>query len=123
MELDPILLSRLQLPGSSPGTPAAGFHHRARQLYRLARSVNLATGREVYFAVDLLTRSAISFAMGVVSGIVGVLPAPIERFSDATANVLSPLAYEGLTAFFSKPLSRVLLFGRRCRPGRIWSRP
>src|SRR6202030_1488091 len=63
---------------------------------------------------------AISFGMGVVSGI--VMPFQFgtnwSRFSDATANVLSPLlAYEGLTAFFLEAaFLGVLLFGRRLVP-------
>jgi cytochrome bd ubiquinol oxidase subunit I len=58
--------------------------------------------------------------MGVVSGI--VMPFQFgtnwSRFSDATANVLSPLlAYEGLTAFFlESAFLGVLLFGRRLVP-------
>jgi cytochrome d ubiquinol oxidase subunit I len=55
--------------------------------------------------------------MGVVTGI--VMPSSSvpnwSRFSDATANVLSPLfAYEGLTAIFLEAAFRgVLLFGRK----------
>jgi cytochrome d ubiquinol oxidase subunit I len=54
--------------------------------------------------------------MGVVSGI--IMPFQFgtnwSRFSDATANILSPLlAYEGLTAFFLEAaFLGVLLFGR-----------
>jgi cytochrome d ubiquinol oxidase subunit I len=63
---------------------------------------------------------AVSFGMGVVSGI--VMPFQFgtnwSRFSDATANVLSPLlAYEGLTAFFLEAgFLGVLLFGRKLVP-------
>ena len=58
--------------------------------------------------------------MGVVTGI--VMPFQFgtnwSRFSDATANVLSPLfAYEGLTAFFLEAaFLGVLLFGRKLVP-------
>ena len=58
--------------------------------------------------------------MGVVSGI--VMPFQFgtnwSRFSDATANILSPLlAYEGLTAFFLEAgFLGVLLFGRKLVP-------
>lgn len=58
--------------------------------------------------------------MGVISGI--VMPFQFgtncSRFSDATANVLSPLlAYEGLTAFFLEAsFLGVLLFGRKLVP-------
>ena len=58
--------------------------------------------------------------MGVVSGI--VMPFQFgtnwSRFSDATANIVSPLlAYEGLTAFFLEAaFLGVLLFGRKLVP-------
>ena len=58
--------------------------------------------------------------MGVVSGI--IMPFQFgtnwSRFSDATANVLSPLlAYEGLMAFFLEAsFLGVLLFGRQLVP-------
>src|SRR5260370_23101470 len=63
---------------------------------------------------------AVSFGMGVVSGI--VMPFQIgtnwSRYSDATANVVGPLlAYEGLTAFFLEAaFLGVLLFGRKLVP-------
>ena len=63
---------------------------------------------------------SISFGMGVVTGI--VMPFQFgtnwSRYSDATANVLSPLfAYEGLTAFFLEAaFLGVLLFGRKLVP-------
>src|SRR6185312_12006630 len=63
---------------------------------------------------------ALSFGMGVVSGI--VMPFQLgtnwSRFADATANVLSPLfGYEGLTAFFLEAaFLGVLLFGRNLVP-------
>ncbi len=63
---------------------------------------------------------AISFGMGVVSGIVMPLQMGTNwsRFSDATANVLAPrLAYEGLTAcFLEASFLGVLLFGRKLVP-------
>ena len=80
------------------------------------------TGREIYFRISGFWTKifAISFGMGVVSGI--VMPFQFgtnwSRFSDATANVLSPLlAYEGLTAFFlESAFLGVLLFGRKLVP-------
>jgi len=60
---------------------------------------------------------AVSFGMGVVSGI--IMPFQFgtnwSRFTDATADVLSPLmGYEGLTAFFLEAsFLGVLLFGRQ----------
>ena len=64
--------------------------------------------------------NAISFGMGVVSGV--IMPFQFgtnwSRFTDATADVLSPLmAYEGLMAFFLEAsFLGVLLFGRRLVP-------
>lgn len=66
---------------------------------------------------------ALSFGLGVVSGI--VLPFQIgtnwSRYGDATANVVAPLmAYESLTAFFLEAaFLGVLLFGRRLVPAGI----
>ncbi|MDE2171238.1 MAG: cytochrome ubiquinol oxidase subunit I [Sphingomonadales bacterium] len=80
------------------------------------------TERETYFRISgFWTRIfSVSFAMGVVSGI--IMPFQFgtnwSRYSDATANVLSPLfAYEGLTAFFLEAaFLGVLLFGRSLVP-------
>ena len=63
---------------------------------------------------------AISFGMGVVSGV--IMPFQFgtnwSRYSDATANILSPLfAYEVLFAFFlESAFLGVLLFGRKLVP-------
>ena len=63
---------------------------------------------------------AVSFAMGVVTGV--VMPFQFgtnwARFSDAAANVISPLlAYEDLMAFFLEAsFLGVLLFGRKLVP-------
>src|ERR1700720_2850440 len=123
MELDPLFLSRLQfawvvawhilLPAFTVGL--ASF-------IALLEALHFASGRELYFRLShFWTRIfAVSFGMGVVSGI--VMPFQFgtnwSRFSDATANVLSPLlAYEGLTAFFLEAaFLGVLLFGRRLVP-------
>src|SRR5438132_240978 len=94
MEFDPLLLSRLQFA------------------WVIAWHILLPAFWTRIFAI--------SFGMGVVSGI--VMPFQLgtnwSRFSDATANVLSPLfAYEGLTAFFLEAaFLGVLLFGRRLVP-------
>src|SRR5436305_10995766 len=119
MEFDPLLLSRLQfawviawhilLPAFTIGLAS---------YIALLEALNLATGREVYFRLSTFwTRIfAISFGMGVVSGI--VMPFQLgtnwSRFSDATSNVLSPLlAYEGLNAFFVEAgFVGVRVFGR-----------
>jgi len=118
-----LLLSRLQfvwvvawhilLPAFTVGT--ASFIAVLEGLY-------FFTGRDIYFRISgFWTRIfAVSFGMGVVSGI--IMPFQFgtnwSRFSDATANVLSPLlAYEGLTAFFlESAFLGVLLFGRTLVP-------
>src|SRR3984893_12347955 len=120
---DPLFLSRLQfawviawhilLPAFTVGLAS---------YIALLEALSFTTRREVYFRLSTIgTRIfAVSFGMGVVSGI--VMPFQIgtnwSRFSDATANVLSPLfAYEGLTAFFLEAaFLGVLLFGRRLVP-------
>src|SRR5580704_13588277 len=123
MDFDPLLLSRLQfawvvawhilLPAFTVGL--ASF-------IALLEALHFASGRELYFRLShFWTRIfAVSFGVGVVAGI--VMPFQFgtnwSRFSDATANVLSPLlAYEGLTAFFLEAaFLGVLLFGRRLVP-------
>jgi cytochrome bd ubiquinol oxidase subunit I len=80
------------------------------------------TGREIWFRISgFWTRIfAVSFGMGVVSGI--IMPFQFgtnwSRFSDAAGDVISPLlAYEGLMAFFLEAsFLGVLLFGRRLVP-------
>src|SRR6202043_329903 len=123
MRLDPEFLSRIQfawvvgwhilLPAFTVGL--ASFIAFLEGAYALTR-------RPVFLSLSQfwLRIFAISFGMGVVSGI--VMPFQFgtnwSRFSDATANVLSPLlAYEGLTAFFLEAaFLGVLLFGRRLVP-------
>ena len=88
----------------------------------LLEGLHFATGREIYFRLSTFWTKifAVSFGMGVVSGV--VMPfqfgANWSRFSDATANVLSPLfAYEALMAFFLEAaFLSVLLFGRKLVP-------
>ena len=80
------------------------------------------TGREMWFRISGFWTKifAVSFGMGVVSGIIMPFQSGTNwaRFSDATANVISPLmAYEGLMAFFLETsFLGVLLFGRRLVP-------
>src|SRR2546430_12486068 len=123
MEFDPLLLSRLQfawviafhilLPAFTVGLAS---------YVALNEGLAFFSGRDIYLRIsNFWTRIfAISFGMGVVSGI--VMPFQFgtnwSRFSDATANVLSPLlAYEGLTAFFLEAaFLGVLLFGRNLVP-------
>ncbi len=106
MSLDPLLLSRIQfawvvawhflLPAFTVGLAS---------YIAVLEGLHLATGREIYFRISTfwIKIFAVSFGMGVVSGI--TMPFQFgtnwSRYSDATSNVLSPLlAYEGLTAFF-----------------------
>lgn len=123
MSLDPLMLSRLQfvwvvawhilLPAFTVGVAS---------YIAVLEGLHFATGREIYFRLSTfwIKIFAVSFGMGVVSGI--VMPFQFgtnwSRFSDATANVLSPLlGYEGLTAFFlESAFLGVLLFGRKLVP-------
>jgi cytochrome bd ubiquinol oxidase subunit I len=124
MDIDPLLLSRLQfawliawhilLPAFTVGL--ASYIAFLEGLY-------FVTGREIYFRVSVMWTKifAISFGMGVVSGV--VMPFQFgtnwSRFSDVTANVLAPLfAYEALMAFFLEAsFLGILLFGRKLVPG------
>jgi cytochrome bd ubiquinol oxidase subunit I len=127
MELDPVLLSRLQfawviawhilLPAFTVG--CASF-------IATLEGFRLATGREVYIRISTfwIKIFSIAFGMGVVTGV--VMPFQIgtnwSRYSDAVANVLSPLfAYEGLFAFFLEAaFLGVLLFGRKRVPAWVY---
>jgi cytochrome d ubiquinol oxidase subunit I len=123
MTLDPVLLSRLQFAwviGWHILLPA--FTLGLASFIAVLEGLDLATGRQVYQRLShFWTRIfAVSFGMGVVSGI--VMPFQLgtnwSRYADVTANVLSPLfAYEALMAFFLEAaFLGVLLFGRRLVP-------
>ena len=123
MHLDPILLSRLQfvwvvamhilLPSFTVGLAC---------FIALLESLHLFSRNPLYLRLSQfwLRIFAVSFGLGVVSGI--VMPFQFgtnwSRFSDATSNVVAPLlAYEGLTAFFLEAgFLGVLLFGRKLVP-------
>lgn len=123
MHLDPVILSRLQfawviafhilLPAFTVGLAS---------YIAVLEGMHFFTKREIYFRISVFWTKifAISFGMGVVSGI--VMPFQIgtnwSNYADVTANVLSPLlAYEGLTAFFLEAsFLGVLLFGRHLVP-------
>jgi cytochrome d ubiquinol oxidase subunit I len=123
MDLDPLLLSRLQfawliawhilLPAFTVGL--ASYIAFLEGLYFVTR-------REIYFRISVMWTKifAISFGMGVVSGV--VMPFQFgtnwSQYADATANVLSPLfAYEALMAFFLEAsFLGILLFGRKLVP-------
>ena len=123
MALDPVILSRLQFGW------VIAWHICCRRLrWALASYIALLeglyffTGKEIYLRIsNFWTRIfAIAFGMGVVTGV--VMPFQFgtnwSRFSDATANIVSPLlAYEGLTAFtLEAGFLGVLLFGRNLVP-------
>lgn len=123
MHLDPVLLSRIQwawviawhilLPAFTVGLGS---------YIAVLEGLYFFTGREVWYRTSSfwIRIFAVSFGMGVVSGI--IMPFQFgtnwSRFTDATADVLSPLmAYEGLTAFFLEAsFLGVLLFGRKLVP-------
>jgi len=122
-DLDAVFLSRLQfawviafhilLPAFTVGLAS---------YIALLEGLHLKTGNANYLRISNLWIKifAISFGMGVVSGI--VMPFQFgtnwSRFSDLTANVISPLmGYEVLTAFFLEAgFLGVLLFGRHLVP-------
>ena len=106
MHRDPELLSRIQfawvvgwhilLPAFTVGL--ASFIAFLEGAYALTRRPVFLTLSQFWLRIF-----AISFGMGVVTGI--VMPFQFgtnwSRFSDVAGNVISPLlAYEGLTAFF-----------------------
>ena len=123
MELDPVLLSRLQFAF------VIAFHILLPAFtVGLASFIVLLEGLQLFRRDPLYLRLsvfwtrifAVSFGMGVVSGI--VMPFQFgtnwSRYTDATGNVLGPLfAYEGLIAFFLEAgFLGILLFGRKRVP-------
>jgi cytochrome d ubiquinol oxidase subunit I len=123
MDVDSVLLSRFQFAW------VVAFHILL-PAFTVGLSCFIATlefnwwitKRDVYRRLSAfwLKIFAVSFGMGVVSGI--VMPFQFgtnwSRFSDATANVVGPLmGYEVLTAFFlESAFLGVLLFGRKLVP-------
>jgi len=123
MELDPVLLSRLQFAWVIAWhilMPA--FTVGLASFIALLEGLHLLTGKDIYFRISTfwIKVFSVAFGVGVVSGI--IMPFQFgtnwSRYSDATANVLAPLfAYEGLTAFFLEAaFLGVLLFGRKLVP-------
>jgi cytochrome d ubiquinol oxidase subunit I len=125
--LDPVFLSRLQfafiiafhflLPAFTIGLAS---------YIAVLEGLHLATRNAVYLRISAfwIRIFAVSFGMGVVSGI--VMPFQFgtnwSRYSDATANIVAPLmGYEGLTAFFLEAaFLGVLLFGRKLVPAWVY---
>ncbi len=123
MHLDPEFLSRIQFAwvvGWHILLPA--FTIGLASYIAFLEGVYALTKRPVFLNLSQfwLRIFAISFGMGVVTGI--VMPFQFgtnwSRFSDAAGNVISPLlAYEGLTAFFLEAtFLGMLLFGRKLVP-------
>ena len=123
MNLDPLFLSRLQwawVIGWHILLPA--FTVGLASYIAVLEGLFFFSGKDVWFRIaKFWTRIfSVSFAMGVVTGI--IMPFQFgtnwSRFSDAAANVISPLlAYEDLMAFFLEAtFLGVLLFGRTLVP-------
>jgi cytochrome d ubiquinol oxidase subunit I len=118
MELDPVLLARLQFAFTIS-------FHIIFPSFTIGLSAYIATlsamawltGRERYRLIAKFWTKifAVSFGMGVVSGIVlsYQLGTNWSRFSAATGNIVGPLAgYEVLSAFFLEAsFLAILLFG------------
>ena len=126
MDLDPVLLSRLQFAwviGWHILMPA--FTVGMACYIAVLEGLHFVTGRERLPAhLDVLDPIfSVAFGVGVVTGV--VMPFQIgtnwSRYADAAGNVLGPLfAYEGLTAFFLEAaFLGVLLFGRKLVP--LWA--
>lgn len=123
MDLDPVLLARLQFAFT------ISFHiifpsftiGLAAWLATLG-VLWIATGRDLYQRIQAfwIKIFAVSFAMGVVSGIVlsYELGTNWSRFSHVAGNIIGPLAgYEVMTAFFLEAsFLGVLLFGSKRVP-------
>ncbi|WP_128002588.1 cytochrome ubiquinol oxidase subunit I [Piscinibacter defluvii] len=123
MLLDPLILSRIQFafvvafhivfPAFTVGL--ASYIALLEGLYLARRDERYLRASKFWLRIF-----AVSFGMGVVSGI--VMPFQFgtnwAAFSDKVANVVGPLlAYEGLTAFFLEAgFLGVLLFGRERVP-------
>jgi cytochrome bd ubiquinol oxidase subunit I len=123
VELDPVLLSRFQfafviafhilLPAFTVGLA---------MFIVVLEGLHVTTRNPLYLRLSLFWTKifAVSFGMGVVSGI--VMPFQFgtnwSRLSDTAGNVLAPLfAYEGLVAFFLESgFLGIMLFGRKLVP-------
>src|SRR5262244_2454447 len=123
MDLDPVLLSRLQFAwviGWHILLPA--FTIGMASYIAILEGMHLVTGRSVYLRISMywIRIFSVAFGVGVVTGV--IMPFQIgtnwSRYADTAGNVLSPLfAYEGLTAFFLEAaFLGVLLFGRKLVP-------
>lgn len=119
MDLDPVLLSRMQFAFVvSFHILFPAFTIGLASYIAVLEGCWLATRNDVYVRLSRFwTRIfAVSFGMGVVSGIVMSYQFGTNwsRFSDAAGNIVGPLmAYEVLSAFFLEAtFLGILLFGR-----------
>src|SRR5580700_5986939 len=123
MDLDPVLLSRLQFAwviGWHILMPA--FTVGMASYIAILEGFHFTTGREVYLRISMfwIRIFSVAFGVGVVSGV--IMPFQFgtnwSRYADATSNVIGPFfAYEGITAFFLEAaFLGVLLFGRKLVP-------
>src|SRR6516162_975860 len=123
MDLDPVLLSRLQFAwviGWHILLPA--FTVGMASYIAILEGMHLVTGRSVYLRISMywIRIFSVAFGVGVVTGV--IMPFQFgtnwSRYADTAGNVLGPLfAYEALTAFFLEAaFLGVLLFGRKLVP-------
>ena len=119
MEYDPLFLSRIQFAFIiSFHILFPAFTIGLANWIVVLEGLYLATGREAYFKLSGFWTKifAISFGMGVVSGIVMTYQFGTNwsRWSDITGYILGPLIqYEVVTAFFLEAaFLGILLFGR-----------
>ena len=123
MDLDPVLLSRLQFAwviGWHILLPA--FTVGMASYIAILEGLHFVTGRDVYLRISMfwIRIFSVAFGVGVVTGV--IMPFQFgtnwSRYADAAGNVLGPLfAYEALTAFFLEAaFLGVLLFGRKLVP-------
>ncbi|SFH44001.1 cytochrome ubiquinol oxidase subunit I [Modicisalibacter xianhensis] len=125
MELDPVLLSRLQFAFVvSFHAIFPAFSIGMASYVALLQGLFVTTGNQAWERLSIFWTKvfAVVFGMGVVSGIVMAFQFGTNwsNFSQATANFFGPmLSYEVLTAFFLEAgFLGVLLFGRdRVSPG------
>lgn len=118
MDIDPLILSRIQFGFTiSFHILFPAFTIGLASYLAVLEGLWLKTGRDEYHALYRFWVKifAVSFAMGVVSGIVMSYQFGTNwsRFSDATGNILGPLlSYEVLTAFFLEAsFLGIMLFG------------
>jgi cytochrome bd ubiquinol oxidase subunit I len=123
MDIDPLMLSRIQFAFTiSFHILFPAFTIGLANWIMVLEGLWLRTGRDIYRMLsEFWTKIfAISFGMGVVSGIVMSYQFGTNwsRWSDITGNVLGPLIqYEVVTAFFLEAaFLGILLFGRNRVP-------